>query len=442
MIAVIGAGESGTGAAVLAKKKGYEVFVSDNGIIKDKYKNVLLHNAINFEEGKHNINLIASAEEVIISPGISDSNTLIAEIKKNDIAIISEIEFAGRYSNAFHICVSGSNGKTTTSMLIWHILKNAGMNVGLAGNVGTSFALSVAEDQYDYYVLELSSFQLDKMFNFRANIAILLNITPDHLDRYKYNFQNYINSKFRIIQNQTSKDSFIYCADDEIILSEIAKGKDLPHLIPFSLMREFKEGAYLNNNELIININNDKLSMTLEELALQGKHNIYNSMAAGISTKLVNVRKENIKQSLSDFQCVEHRLEPVANVHGVEFINDSKATNINSVWYAFECMSKPIIWIAGGVDKGNDYTKLLDLVKTKVKAIVCLGLDNNKILDTFSGMVESITETYSAEEAVAVAFEIAKPGDVVLLSPACASFDLHDNFQERGRKFKQAVRNL
>lgn len=442
-IIILGAGISGVGSAILAKKKGFEVFVSDQRKIEKNNKKVLLQHGIDFEEGTHNINRILDANEVIKSPGISSQTELIREICKKNIPIISEIEFAGRYTNAFKICISGSNGKTTTSLLTYHILKSEGLNVGLAGNVGKSFALQVAENIFDYYVLELSSFQLDGMFDFKADIAILLNITPDHLDRYDNDFKKYINSKFRILQNQRKNDAFIFCFDDPILKEEVSKRKIISQIFPFTFNEFLKgEGAFVKNNELRINVKSKIINMTLEELALQGKHNVYNSMAASVAAKLIGIRKNTIRQCLSDFQNVEHRLEYVATIHGVEFINDSKATNVNSTWYALESIEGKIIWIVGGIDKGNDYNILKSMVKDKVKAIVCLGVDNQKIYKSFADVVQDIYETRSAEEAVKTAYSLANHGDTVLLSPACASFDLFENFEDRGTKFKKAVNQL
>lgn len=442
-LVILGGGESGVGTAVLAKKKGYDVFLSDKGKLKDNYKNVLSNNGIEWEEEKHTEELIFNATEVVKSPGIPDKAELIKKIAQKNIPIISEIEFAGRYTNAKKICITGSNGKTTTTLLTYHIMKKAGLNVGLAGNVGKSFAMQVAENDFDFYVLELSSFQLDGMFEFKADIAILLNITPDHLDRYDYKLENYAESKFRIIQNQTELDSFIYCADDEVTMQLIKNKKIKAKQFPISIKQKTEKGAYLENNQLIINTNNtNPLFMTIQELALQGKHNIYNSMAAGVASKLVEIRKETIRESLSDFHNIEHRLEIVGNVHGIEFINDSKATNVNSTWYALESMNNPVILILGGIDKGNDYTMLNDLVKEKVKAIICLGTDNKKIVKAFTGVVDTILEANSAKEAVAHAYKVGKKGDTVLLSPACASFDLFENYEDRGTQFKQAVRAL
>jgi len=442
-IIILGAGESGVGAAVLATKKGFEVFVSDSGRIKEKYKNVLLHHEIKFEEGSHSEKEVLSADEVIKSPGIPDNAGIIVRLKELGIPVISEIEFATRYTRAKMICITGSNGKTTTTMLLHHILTKAGLNAGLGGNVGKSFALQVAENQFDYYVLEISSFQLDGMFDFKADIAILTNITPDHLDRYNYDFQNYIDSKFRIIQNQGKSDAFIYCADDPVTTNEIAKKEIKSVKFPFSINKKITgQGAYLDGKNLFINIEPNNLQMTIDNLALQGKHNIYNSMAAGIAARILDIRKDKIKESLSDFRNVEHRLEFVARIHGVDFINDSKATNVNSTWYALESMSNPVIWIAGGIDKGNDYKLLKKLVAEKVKAIICLGKDNTKIRKAFEGVVENIVETTSMDEAVKYGSAIGKKEDTVLLSPACASFDLFENFEERGNKFKAAVNKL
>lgn len=442
-VAVLGAGESGVGAAILAQKKGFETFLSDNGKIKTKYTEVLSHTGIAYEEGKHTVELILDADEIIKSPGIPDNAPIIRKAAEKGIAIISEIEFAARYTNAKKICITGSNGKTTTTLLTYHILKNSGLNAGLAGNVGKSFAWQVAENDFDWYVLEISSFQLDNMYDFRADIAVLTNITPDHLDRYNHDFGRYIDSKFRIIRNQADNDAFICNLDDEITASELEKRHIKARLYPFSYTAiPGKTVAYVDNNKLTITINNDPLTMTLEELALQGRHNIYNSMAASIACRLTDIRKESIKQSLSDFQNVEHRLEHVARIHGIDFINDSKATNVNSTWFALESVDKPAIWIAGGVDKGNDYSKLFDLVKAKVKVLICLGNDNSLIIEAFADKVDAVYETRSAEQAVMLAYSIAKTGDVVLLSPACASFDLFENYEDRGEQFKKAVRSL
>jgi UDP-N-acetylmuramoylalanine--D-glutamate ligase len=441
-IVIIGGGESGVGAAVLAKQKGFDVFVTDKGPIKEKYKNVLSHHGIEWEESQHTEKLILNADEIIKSPGIPSKAPLVQQLKKQGTPVISEIEFAARYTNAKLICITGSNGKTTTATITHHILKKAGLNVALGGNIGHSFAMLVAEGNYDYYVLELSSFQLDDMYDFRADIAILTNITPDHLDRYDYKLENYAASKFRITQNQRPEDAFIFCLDDAITKEELSKRKITAKQYPFSIHERVEEGAWLNQNEIILTINNNQLSMTIEELALQGKHNIYNSMAAGIAGRLLDVRKESIRESLSDVQSVEHRMEFVARINNIDFINDSKATNVNSTWYALESVNTPVVWIVGGVDKGNDYSELFELVKSKVKAIICLGTDNAKILKAFTGKVETIVEAKNASEAVNLSYRLAGKGDSVLLSPACASFDMFENYEDRGQQFKAAVRAL
>ncbi|MBK7852497.1 MAG: UDP-N-acetylmuramoyl-L-alanine--D-glutamate ligase [Bacteroidetes bacterium] len=443
-LVILGAAESGVGAAVLGLKKGYDVFVSDGGKIKDQYKNLLEQHQIRFEEGMHTEDSILNATEVVKSPGIPEKAEIVKKIRKAGIPVISEIEFAGRYSKAKMIGITGTNGKTTTTLLTYHILQKAGLNVGLAGNVGKSLALQVAEKDHDYYVIELSSFQLDGMYDFKCDIAILTNITPDHLDRYDYELKNYVMSKFRITQNMTSTDAFIYCVDDEITNAHIGEVDIRAHRFPFSIKKKLEEGAWLENENIIINIltNQPHFSMLIHELALQGKHNLYNSMAAGIASRVLEIRKEVVRESLSDFRNVEHRLEHVSTVHGIEFINDSKATNVNSTWYALESFNRPVVLILGGVDKGNDYTMLHDLVKEKVKAIVCLGTDNKKIIKAFKDVVEQIVETSTAEEAVQASYKIGKKGDVVLLSPACASFDLFENYEDRGRQFKKAVKAL
>ena len=442
-IAILGGGESGVGAAVLAKKNGFDVFLSDKGTINEKYKNVLKNYGIKWEENRHSEKLILSAKEIIKSPGIPDTVKTIMKARQLKIPVISEIEFAGRYTDAVKICITGSNGKTTTTLLTGHILKNAGYNVGIAGNVGRSFAWQVAEENHDFYVLEISSFQLDGMFEFKADVAVLLNITPDHLDRYDNRFENYVRSKFRILQNQTAADHFIYFQDDPVITQHMERIDIKSCLYPFTGKLQPHDGAYLKNEEtLVININAQAIEMEIKDLSLTGKHNVYNSMASGISARLVDIRKEVIKQSLADFENIEHRLEHVSMVKGIEFINDSKATNINSAWYALESMNKPVIWIMGGMDKGNDYSQLSELVRNKVKAIVCLGKDNSRIIDAFGQVVSEIIETSSAEDAVKSAYYLGEKGDVVLLSPACASFDLFENFEDRGRQFKKAVYDL
>ncbi len=442
-LAILGGGESGVGAAILAKKQGFDVFLSDKGTINEKYKNVLKNYGIKWEQNRHSEKLILSAGEIIKSPGIPETVEMVTKASQLKIPVISEIEFAGRYTDAHKICITGSNGKTTTTLLTGHILKNAGYNVGIAGNIGRSFAWQVAEENHDYYVLEISSFQLDGMFDFKADVAVLLNITPDHLDRYDNRFENYVRSKFRILQNQTAADHFVYFQDDPVIMKQMERMNIKSRLYPFTGKSQPYEGAYLKNEKtLVININAQAIEMEIKDLSLVGKHNVYNSLASGISARLVDIRKEVIKQSLADFENIEHRLEHVSMVKGIEFINDSKATNINSAWYALESMNKPVIWIMGGMDKGNDYSQLAELVRSKVKAIVCLGKDNRHIMDAFGPIVPDIMETSSAEDAVKSAYYLGEKGDVVLLSPACASFDLFENFEDRGRQFKKAVFDL
>jgi len=441
-IVVLGAAESGVGTAILAQKQGFDVFVSDFGKISDKYKKELTTRNIPFEENCHTQEIIFSASEVVKSPGVPDKVAIVTSIKELDIPIISEIEFASRFTNAKMICITGTNGKTTTTLLTYHILQKAGLNVGLAGNVGKSFARQVAEEKFDYYVLELSSFQLDGCYNFKADVAILTNITPDHLDRYDYNLQKYIDSKFRIIQNQGPSDAFIYCADDMLTEQEITKREFKMQCFPFSINQKNGMNAYVENNNLIIQTHNQTLNMSIQELALQGKHNLYNSMASGIASRILEIRKEVVRESFSDFENIEHRLEFVNSVHGIDFINDSKATNVNSTWYALESLQSPIIWIAGGVDKGNDYSMLTDLVQNRVKVLICLGTENKKLIKAFKEIVPVIIETSSADEAVQAAYRLGKKGDTVLLSPCCASFDLFENYEDRGRQFKAAVRSL
>jgi UDP-N-acetylmuramoylalanine--D-glutamate ligase len=442
-IVILGGGESGAGAAVLARQKGFSPFVSDKGILKDKYRKFLQDENLEFEEGKHSEDLIFGAAEIIKSPGIPDNAPIVTAAVKKGIPVISEIEFACRYTNARKIFITGSNGKTTTTLLTYYILKTAGLNVGLAGNVGDSFALSVARGNFDTYVLEISNFQLDGMFKARADIAVLMNITPDHLDRYDHVFQRYIDSKFRVIQNQTIEDHFIYCQDDPVIREQLATKKIPSRMHPFTFgPGDSGSAAFVNDNRLFFNIIETETTMTLEELALQGRHNLYNSMAAGITARLLDIRKDTIKQCLSDFQQIEHRLEFVASIHGVDYINDSKATNVNSTWYALESMHKRVVWIAGGLDKGNEYSELDQLVKEKVRVIICLGKDNKKILEAFSEHVEQIVEVLSADDAVRAAYSLAKRGEAVLLSPSCASFDLFENYEDRGNQFKKAIKNL
>lgn len=440
-LVVLGGGESGVGAAILAKDKGMKVFLSDAGALAPKYRRTLIDENISFEEGKHSIDLILAADEIVKSPGIPLDAPIIKSVLAKNIPIISEIEFAGRYTDAKMVCITGSNGKTTTTTLIHHILSHAGIDAGLAGNIGNSLAYQVARDPHPVYVIELSSFQLDNMYSFKANIAVLLNITPDHLDRYDYKMQNYVNSKFRILRNLTPEDAFIYWQDDPIVSAQLRHIKTEAQLYPFAEHREENTAAYIDaQDELIIRTPGSSLDMPRADLALHGLHNVYNSMAAGISAGLLNVRKEDIREALSHFSGVEHRLEPVANIDGVEWVNDSKATNVNSCWYALEAMKRPTVLILGGKDKGNDYSEILPLVKQKVKAIVAMGKDNGKIIDFFSHNCDiPVTDTHSLAEAVDACRHIAIDGDTVLLSPCCASFDLFKSYEDRGRQFKAAV---
>jgi len=442
LLVILGAGESGVGAAILAKAKGWRVFVSDGASIKPSFQEELGSHGVEFEAEQHTMDKILAADLLIKSPGIPEKTELMQAIRAKGIKVISEIEFAGYYSSAKHICITGSNGKTTTTMWCYHILKKAGLNVGLAGNVGQSFAKQVATAHYDYYVLELSSFQLDDMYDFRADIAILTNITPDHLDRYNYQMENYVRAKFRILQNQTAADFFIYNADDATITSQLKQLQTTTQLLPFSMNVAQNPGGFADQKQLYININKQQLTMSIHELALKGKHNTQNALAAGIAARLVEIRTDIVRESLQDFVNVEHRMEFVAKVNGIEFINDSKATNINAAWFALESMEKPTVWIVGGVDKGNDYSELFELATQKVKAIVCLGLDNQKIIEAFKDKVEVIVEAKSANEAVSFAYQLAGKDDAVLLSPACASFDLFSSYEDRGQQFKQAVRML
>lgn len=439
-IVILGGGESGAGAAVLAKKEGFDVFLSDMSKIKDKYKNMLDSHGIEWEEERHTEDLILNADEIIKSPGIPDKSPIIVKIKEKNIPIISEIEFAGRYTNAKMICITGSNGKTTTTSLTYHILKNAGYNVGLAGNIGNSLALQVAEDSHDYYVIELSSFQLDNMYEFKADIAVLMNITPDHLDRYDYNMQNYVDSKMRITRNQTNEDAFVFWNDDPIVCKELKKYDLKAKLYPFS---EFKGEsiAYTEEKEYIIE-KPTPFNMEQEELALRGKHNLYNSLAAGITANIAGVTNEEIRKGLSSFTGVEHRLEYAGRVKSIDFINDSKATNVNACWYALESMTQPTVLILGGVDKGNDYSEIYDLVKKKCTGLVFLGIDNAKLHAAFDKFGIPTADVRSMKDCVDKCYEMAKPGDCVLLSPCCASFDLFKNMEDRGEQFKECVRNL
>ncbi len=441
-LVILGAGESGVGSAILGRKLGMDVFVSDAGTVSSRFREELTARAIPFEEGGHTDALLLNADEVIKSPGIPDKAPAVKAIRAANIPVISEIEFAGRHTSAVTVCITGTNGKTTTTLLTHHLLSKAGLRVGLGGNVGRSFARQVAEQDHDYYVLELSSFQLDGCYEFRADIAVLTNITPDHLDRYDYKLENYVHSKFRITQNQRQQDAFIYCADDELTMLQLDKLQPAMQCHPFSIRRKEGMSAWLEDDQLCIQTKNQPFTMSIHDLALQGKHNLYNSMAAGISGRILDIRKDIVRESFSDFENIEHRLEFVTTVHGIDFINDSKATNVNSTWYALESMKQPVIWIAGGVDKGNDYALLKELVQANVKAIVCMGVDNSKILQAFRDVVPVITETSSAIDAVQAAYRLGKKGDAVLLSPACASFDLFENYEDRGRQFKAAVRNL
>ena len=441
-IVVLGAGESGTGAAILAKVKGFNVWLSDMGSIAPKYKAKLEEFQVEWEESQHTEEKILMADEVIKSPGIPDNAPIMKKIIAKNIPVISEIEFAGRYTDAKMVCITGSNGKTTTTLLTYHILKNAGLNVGLAGNVGKSLAYQVATEKHDVYVIELSSFQLDNMYEFKANIAVLLNITPDHLDRYDYKMENYVAAKFRIIQNQTEEDSFIFWQDDPIIAAQLKNLKIESQMYPFSEQHHEHTSAYLENGELIFDVIKEHLEVPREELALKGLHNLYNSMAAGLSATILDIKKEVIRRSLEDFEAVEHRLEYVTTIDGVKYINDSKATNVNSCWYALESMQAPTVLILGGKDKGNDYTEIEHFVKDKVKAIVCMGVDNSKLHEFFDSRIDTIVDAGSMQEAVEKCHAIAASGDVVLLSPCCASFDLFKSYEDRGKQFKEQVLNL
>lgn len=439
---VLGAGESGVGAAILGKEKGYNVFVSDSGKIQTRYKQELESHSIAWEEGTHTLSMFEDADLVVKSPGIPESLPMILSFKKASIPVISEIEFAGRYSNAKMICITGSNGKTTTTMLIYHLLKCAGLKVGLAGNIGNSLARQVAQTPQEYYVIELSSFQLDGMYEFKADVAILLNITPDHLDRYEYKFQNYINSKFRIVQNMSVSDCFIYWNEDPYIRKELSERQIKAKTYPFALEKSEDLAAYIENELIKINTGNRTFQTPVSELTLRGQHNMYNSMAAGITAVLANISDESIREAFRTFKGAEHRLERVANVKGVTYINDSKATNVNSCWYALQSMTTPVVLILGGKDKGNDYTEIEALVKEKVSALICLGVDNSKLHAFFDGKVFHIEDAGSMKEAVEAAYRLAKKGDTVLLSPCCASFDLFKSYEDRGTQFKEMVKSL
>jgi len=440
---ILGGGESGAGAALLAKQHGYEVFLSDSGSLKDVYKKELEANGISFEEGGHTEERVLAADEIVKSPGIPEKNELVKKIRAKGIPVISEIELAYRYKGTSKIvAITGSNGKTTTTSLIYHICKHAGLDAALVGNIGYSFAKQVAEDPKPWYIAEISSFQLDDIKTFRPEVAILTNITEDHLDRYDYKFENYIASKFRIAMNQTKEDFFIYCSDDPVTMEYINQHAINSNPLPFTMQQQPGNGGFIKNGQMIIEANNERVTMSIYDFALKGKHNQYNTMAAGIAAATLGLRKDKIREAIESFETLEHRMEPVLTVKGVEFINDSKATNVNSTWYALESMEKPTILILGGVDKGNDYSLLLELVKEKVKAIVCMGLDNRKIHEAFGNDVQLIVNTTTAAEAVQAAFHFAEKGDVVLLSPACASFDLFKNYEDRGKQFKEAVREL
>ena len=443
-IVVLGGAESGAGAAVLAKVKGFDVFLSDNGSIKQEYKDILEHWDIAYEEGGHTEALILNADEVVKSPGIPYSVPIVKKLEAQGTHIISEIEFAARYDNAKNICITGSNGKTTTTSLIYYLLKQAGLNVGLGGNIGKSYALQVATEHHDYYVLEISSFQLDGCFDFRPDIAILTNITPDHLDRYDYNLENYVKSKFRIIRNLGPDDCFIFDSDDAVTIGHLDKIITQAKMLPFSQEKEVAQGAYVQDRRIVMKYKEDESEFYVNELALGGKHNLYNSMAAALAAKAAGIGNGIIRNSLKTFQPIEHRLEPVLSIRDVLYINDSKATNVDAAWYALDCQTRPVVWIVGGTDKGNDYSVLNDLVRQKVRKIVCLGVDNRKIHEAFEGIVgkENMVDTRSAEECVKTCASLANPGDVVLLSPCCASFDLFTSYEDRGERFKDAVRNL
>lgn len=439
---VLGGGESGAGAALLGKKLGYDVFLSDRGVLKQEYKNVLINAEIKWEEGVHSSDFLNGAELVIKSPGIPSESATVVGLKEAGAEVISEIEFAAMHTNGKIVAITGTNGKTTTTLLTHHIFAKAGTDVAVAGNVGKSFAGMLAERDREIWVLEVSSFQLDDIVSFKPHVAVLLNITPDHLDRYGYELQNYVDAKFAIARNLSDADHFIYNDDDEVILKNLKANGIKGQLHPISTYHPVENGAYITENELIINLTNNPYTMSIHDLALQGRHNAYNSMAASVSARLFDLRKEVVRDSLSDYENIEHRLEFVAEIHGIKFINDSKATNVNSVWYALENYSEKIVWIVGGVDKGNDYSILEPLVREKVKAIICLGNDNKKLMEYFGPMVETVVEAHSASEAVNLGYALAKKNDVVLLSPACASFDLFENYEDRGQQFKRAVRAL
>ena len=441
-IVVLGGGESGVGSAVLAKVKGFDVFLSDMGKVSEKYAEILNEWEIPFEEGKHSDELILNADEVIKSPGIPATAPMVQKIEGHGINVISEIEFAGRYDSAKKICITGSNGKTTTTSLIFHLLQQAGLNVGLGGNIGKSYAYQVATESHDIYVLELSSFQLDNVYDFKADIAIITNITPDHLDRYGHDMENYVKAKFRITRNMSSDDCFIFCSDDEITVNHLNQIVVKAQKLPFTQKEEVKQGAFVKDEKMVVRYKEQECDMFLQELALGGRHNVYNSMAAAIAAKVMDIDNESIRNGLSTFQAVEHRLEKVLSIGDVLYINDSKATNVDAAWYALECQTRPVVWIVGGTDKGNDYASLVPLAQEKVKAMICMGLDNRKFHESFESIVPQMHDVTSAEDAVQLAHKLASAGDVVLLSPCCASFDLFKNYEDRGRQFKEAVRKL
>ena len=443
-VVILGGGESGVGAAVLAKVKGFDVFLSDKGTIEEKYQEDLRKWDVPFEQGGHTEELVLNADEVIKSPGIPGSAPMVRRLEAQGTPIISEIEFAARYDNAKKICITGSNGKTTTTSLIYYLLQQAGLNVGLGGNIGKSYAYQVATEHFDYYVLEISSFQLDNCYEFRPDIAIITNITPDHLDRYDYQMENYVKAKFRITRNLRPEDCFIFDSDDAITIDHLNKIILSAKMLPYTQQHEVKQGAFLKDDKIVVRYEDEECDIFLKELALGGKHNVYNSMAAALAAKASGIDNRTIRESLATFQPIEHRLEPVLSIKDVLYINDSKATNVDSAWYALECQTKPVVWIAGGKDKGNDYSVLEELVRQKVKAVVCMGVDNSKLRAAFEDIVgaDHFVETGSADEAVAAASKFAEPGDVVLLSPCCASFDLFKSYEDRGAKFKEAVRRL
>ncbi len=442
-IIILGAGESGTGAAILAKQMGYDVFVSDGGSIGKAFVAELHAHAIEFEQGGHNEEKILAADEVVKSPGIPEKASIVKAIHARGISVISEIELAYRYkANSRIVAITGSNGKTTTTSLIYQMCIAGGLKCALVGNIGVSFARQVAVDPKPLYVVEISSFQLDDIIQFRPDIAVLTNITEDHLDRYNYQFENYIHSKFRIIEHQTADDFFIYCMDDEVTTANLTKFRNQTNLLPFTMKKEVRQGAFIKDEEMLIKVKEQEMRMSIHDFALKGKHNQYNTMAAGIAATVLDIRKDKIREAIQNFESLEHRMESVATIKGVEYINDSKATNINSTWYALESMNRPVVLILGGVDKGNDYSVIEELVQEKVKAIICLGLDNKKIRDAFEGKVPAIAETDNAKAAVKLAYQLAEKGDVVLLSPACASFDLFKNYEDRGTQFKIAVKEL